>query len=114
MLRRAVSGLAPGLVQLVADGDESTVEVEATLLDVDVGPLEPEDLVAAHPGHGGEPQDREEPVTGGGAQELAELLVGQGGAFDPLQRPLLGGPGDERDVAGDQPAAERRRRGRRG
>ena len=46
-----VAGLASGLVQLVADGDEPAVEREPLALEVDVVPLEPEDLVAAHPGH---------------------------------------------------------------
>jgi hypothetical protein len=54
-----VAGLAPGLVDLVADGDEPTVEVQPLAGVVDVGPLDAEDLVAAHPGGGGEPQDRE-------------------------------------------------------
>jgi hypothetical protein len=48
-------------VEFVADGDEPAIEVEALLVDVDVGPFEAEDLVAAHPGHGGQPVDGEEP-----------------------------------------------------
>jgi hypothetical protein len=39
-------GLASGLVNLVADCDEPPVEVQAALVDVDVGPLQAEDLVA--------------------------------------------------------------------
>jgi hypothetical protein len=72
----------------------------------EVGPLESEDLVAAHAGHGGEPQDREEPMPGGGAQEQPELLVGPGAAFCLLERPLLGCSGQFGDVAGHEPAAD--------
>lgn len=100
-------GLASGLVDFVADGDEATVEVQPLLLEVDVGLLESEDLVAAHAGHGGEPHDREEPVPGCGAQEQAELVFGPGLALDPLQRSLLGGMRDDRDVASHEPATVR-------
>ena len=47
---------------------------QSPLVEVDVGPAEAEHLVAAHPGHGGEPQRREQPVTGGGPQERLQLL----------------------------------------
>jgi hypothetical protein len=42
-------GLAACLVDLVADGNEPPVEVQTLLGEVDVGPLEAEHLVAAHP-----------------------------------------------------------------
>jgi hypothetical protein len=42
-------GLASGLVELVADGDEPAFEVEPLLGEVDVGPLEAEDLFARIP-----------------------------------------------------------------
>jgi hypothetical protein len=51
-------------------------------------------------------QQREEPETGGGTQELAELGVGPGlgfGARDGLQS---GGAGEEGDVAGEQPSTD--------
>jgi hypothetical protein len=60
--------------------------------------------VATHAGHGGEPQDREEPVTGRSPQELPEFVVGPCLGFDLLQRPLLGGSGEQRDVAGHESA----------
>jgi hypothetical protein len=53
------------------------------------------------------PQDREEPVSCCGAQQAAQLLVGQRCAFDPLQSSLLGCPGERGDVAADQPAPNR-------
>jgi hypothetical protein len=71
------AGLATGLMEFVADGDETLVDGQPALVEVDVVPLESEDLVAAHPGHRRHPQQREEPMTGGGTQELAELHVGQ-------------------------------------
>jgi len=63
-----VAGLASRLVELVADGDESPVERDGLLREVDVVPPEPEDLVAAHPGHRRQPQQREEPVSGPAAR----------------------------------------------
>ena len=68
------------------------------------GHLRAENLVAAHPGHGGEPVDRKVPVAGGGAQQQAELFVGQRDAFDALQGPLPWRPRQEGDVAGDEPS----------
>ena len=50
---------------------------EPALDEVDVVPLQSGDLVAAHPGHRRDTQQREEPVAGRGAQELAQLHVGQ-------------------------------------
>lgn len=64
-------------MDLVADRDKATVEVQSLLLEVDVGPLEADYLVAAHPGHRGEPEQREQPMPSGRAQELAQLFVGQ-------------------------------------
>jgi hypothetical protein len=86
----SVSGLASRLVNLVADGDEPTVEVQALLRAVDVGPFLTEDLAAAHSGHGGEPEDREVPVAAGGAQQLTQFLFGQRDAPDPLEPTLMG------------------------
>lgn len=57
------------------------------------GHLEAEDFVAAHPGHGRQPVDGEEPVAGGGAQEQEELVIGQGDARS----------GDQSHIAADQP-----------
>jgi hypothetical protein len=42
-------------VNLVADGDETAVEVQSLLVDVDVSPHEPEHLAATHPRRGGQP-----------------------------------------------------------
>ena len=96
-------GLAAGLVDFVADGDDPSVEVDAPLVEVNVGPFESEDLVAAHAGHGGQPDDREEPVPCCGAHQQTQFLGGQRGAFDLLERALLGGSGQKGDVAGHQP-----------
>ena len=38
-------------------------------VEVDVGPAQPEQLAAAHAGHGRQPQSREQAVPGGGPQE---------------------------------------------
>lgn len=94
-------------MHLVADSDEFPVEVDPLLLHVDVGPLEPNDFVATHSGHGGQPVDGEEPVPSSGAQELAELVVGQRDALDPLQVPLPRRAGQEGDIAGDEPSTVR-------
>ena len=80
-----VAGLAARLVHLVADRDEPAVERESLALEVDVVPLESEDLVAAHPRHGGQPEEREVAVSIGGAQELLQFLLGP--------RPGLGSSG---------------------
>jgi hypothetical protein len=94
-------------VDFVAHRDEPPVEVQALLGEVDVGPAEPEDLVAAHPGHRSEPEDGEEPVPDCGAHKQSELVVGQCHAFDALQRVLLGGACDDRDVTGHKPSTVR-------
>ena len=60
-----------------------------------------------HPGHGRQPQKREQPVSDRGTHELAQLLLGEGDTLDPLERPLLGGSGDDGDVAGHQAAPQR-------
>jgi hypothetical protein len=94
-------------VELIADGDETAGEREAGLGDVDVGPLEAEDLVAAHAGHGGEPQHREQPVTRRGPQERLQLRGGPRLGLGLLDGPEHGRPGDEGDVAGQQAASHR-------
>ena len=65
-----VAGLTSGLVEFVADGDEPSVERDRLLPEVDVVPFEPENLVAAHPGHRRQPEQREELVPGRGPEEL--------------------------------------------
>ena len=45
-------GLAAGLVDFVADGDESAAERESLSGEVDVGPLETDEFVASHAGVG--------------------------------------------------------------
>ena len=50
--------LAARLVQFVADGHERPGDGELRAVEVDVAPLETEDLTASHPGVGGDPQRR--------------------------------------------------------
>src|SRR2546421_12641589 len=64
-----VVSLASGLVELVADGDDATVDGEPCFVEVDVGPLKAEELVAAHSGVSGQPERRKEALSGGGPQE---------------------------------------------
>jgi hypothetical protein len=78
--------------------------VQAPVGEVDVRPLQAEYLVAAHPAHRGQPQEREQPVADCGTHELAQLLFGQRDVLDPPEGTLLWGSGDDGDVAGDQSA----------
>ena len=100
-------GFAAGLVDFVADRDEPTVERESLLVEVDVGPFETEELVAAHARVRGEPQDREVSVTCRGAQGLAEFGGGPRLAFGALQCTLFGCLGDGRDVASHESTTRR-------
>ena len=94
-------------MDLVTDGDEATVEVQPLLGEVDVGPLEAEHLVAAHPGHGRQPVEREESVADRCAHELAQLVLGQRDTLDALEGTLLGCPGHDGHISGHQPAPQR-------
>ena len=80
MGRRAFRVL-PGLVDLVADGDQPAVDGEALALEVDVVPLESEDLVASHAGHCREPEEREEAVAVRSPQDFLQLLLSPRAGF---------------------------------
>lgn len=69
--------------------------------------LRPRTSLPAHAGHGGQPDQREQPVTHGGAHELAQLVLRERNALDPLEGTPLGGPGYDGHVAGHQPAPQR-------
>ena len=76
------------------------------LVEVDVGPAQPEELAATHAGHCRQPERGEQSMAGGGPQEQAELFGGPCLLFDLGDRPQPWCVGDEGDVAVDQPAAD--------
>jgi hypothetical protein len=71
----------------------------------EVPPPQPEELAPPHAGGRGHPEGREEPVSGGGPKEGAELLGGPARLLDLGDGTLTWGVGDEGDVAGDESAA---------
>jgi hypothetical protein len=98
-------GLTSGFVQLVADGDESTVDRQGGLVAVDVGPAQTEQFAAAQPGHRRQPERREQAVTDRGVQEQLQVVGGPGLRFHLADRPQSGCMGDQRHVAGEDASA---------
>ena len=93
-------------MQFVVDGDEPAVDRDRRCLVVVVVPLEAEQLVAAHPGEGGEPERGEVPVSCSCAKELLELRGRPRLLFDLGDGAEPGRVGDEGHVAGNQSSAD--------
>jgi len=94
-------------VELVAHGHESAVDLDGAFGEVDVVPLQADELASAHPGRGEDPQGGEEPVTRGGSEEPVQLLGVPGLGFDLGDRSQSGGLCHERDVAVQEPVGPR-------
>ena len=67
---------AAGDLAFVADGHEASVDGDGASFPVDIGPLQPEDFVAAHPGRGGQVERWIQPMPGCSLQELLQLVLG--------------------------------------
>ena len=106
-MRRRDLGVLPRVsCSSLGDRDESSVDRDSRGRLVEVDPPEPEQFVAAHSGERRDPQRREQPMTGGGSQERLQFPGGPGLLLDLRDGPESRGVGDERDVAGDEAAAD--------
>ena len=93
----------PRLVQLVADGDKAPVDGECGCVQVDVVPLQSEQLTAAESGVGEQPQGGKQPVAGRLTKKRPQFLRGPGLLFHLGYRPHLGGVGHQSDVSSHDP-----------
>jgi hypothetical protein len=97
----AVRSLASRFAKFIADGDEAPVDRHGGFVQVDVGPAEAQEFAATHPGVGGEPERREQPMSDPSLQKLAELFGSPGLGFvfgDGAESWCVGDVGD---VAGE-------------
>ena len=89
-------------MEFVGDGDDAAVHRHRAGDEVEVVPLQAEELAASDAGVGREPEGSEQPMAGGAPQEGLQLLRVPSSLLGLRDGTQFWGVGEEGDVAGDE------------